>query len=159
MANRGRLLAVGVVVAVLVVAGLWLWRSRTGPPPLPEPKQIVVPDAIPVEDVAVQSPNLDLKLVAMRGTERPGFTDWVCLLECREREGCWASVQVTVEYRSAGVPKKLIIGGRLEGDGGEIMRIGRVQRPAIPVDGIDQVTISVLEVFTPGVPPEPIIDM
>ena len=151
MASRRTVLAAVVVVAVLV-AGAWLWRSRTGPPPLPEPKSVTVPDNIPVAEVALASPDLEVVLVGMRGTVHPDYTDWACLLECRERDGCRADVQLTVEYRSLGEPKKLILGGRLDGEGGEIMRIGRVQRPPVDVDLIDRVSLTVLEVRHPGAP-------
>jgi hypothetical protein len=159
MANHRRLLAVAAVVAAVVViaVGLWLWRGRSTPPPLPEPQQVHVPDSIPVEGVAVQSPDLDIELRAVRPTVHPGYTDWRCLLECRERGGCRADVQVKVEYRSSGAPRQLLIGGRLDGEGGEIMRLGRVQRPPIQVDGIDRVTITVLEVYDADKPAERII--
>jgi len=156
MTGNSRVLVVGVllIVAIVAAAGLYFWQGRNRTPPLPEPKQVHVPDAIPVEDVAVQSDDLDVELRAMRGTVKPGFTDWMCLLECREREGCRADVQVKVEYRSLGESRQLIIGGRLDGDGGEIMRIGRVQRPPVDVDGIDRVTINVLRVYAADEPIE-----
>ena len=117
-----------------------------------------MPDASPVEEVAVESPDLDVELRAMRGTVNPGFTDWMCLLECRQRDGCRADVQVKVAYRSLGEARQLIIGGRLDGVGGEIMRLGRVQRPPVEVDGIDRVTINVLRVYAADEPYERTID-
>jgi hypothetical protein len=160
MTGNSRVLAVAafLIVAVAIAAGLYFWQGRDEPPPLPEPTQVHVPDAIPVEEVAVASPDLNVELRAMRGTVKPGFTDWMCLLECREREGCRADVEVKVEYRSLGEPRQLIIGGRLGGDGGEIMRLGRVQRPPVEVDGIDRVTINVLRVYAADEPIERTID-
>ena len=151
MTNRGRLLA-AIVVVIVIAAGLWLWRSFSGPPPLPEPKSVTVPDNIPVDEVALASPDLEVVLVGMRGTVHPTYTDWACLLECRERAGCRADIQLTVEYRSLGEPKKLLLGGRLDGDGGEVMRIGRVQRPPVEVDSIDRVSLTVLEVHRADAP-------
>ena len=138
MTGNSRVLVVGVLLIVAIVAavGLYFWQGRNRTPPLPEPKQVHVPDAIPVEDVAVQSDDFDVELRAMRGT------------------GCRADVQVKVEYRSLGESRQLIIGGRLDGDGGEIMRIGRVQRPPVDVDGIDRVTINVLRVYAADEPIE-----
>jgi hypothetical protein len=160
MTGNSRVLVFSVLLMVAVAAavGLYLWQGRNQPPPLPEPTQVHVPNAIPVEDVAVESPDLDVELRAMRGTVKPGFTDWMCLLECRQREGCRADVQVKVEYRSLGEPRQLIIGGRLGGVGGEIMRLGRVQRPPVEVDGIDRVTITVLRVYAADEPYERTID-
>jgi hypothetical protein len=150
MKGSSRLLAVAVllVVAVAVVVGFYLWQRRAEERPLPPPKPPVeVPDAIPVDDIPIQSPDLDIHLVGMRGTAHPDYTDWACLLECRERKGCRASVEVRIEYRSLGEPRRLVIGGRLDGEPGEIMRIGRVQRPPVAVDGIDSVDVTVLQVF------------
>jgi hypothetical protein len=160
MTGNSRVLVVAalLIVAVVAAVGLYFWQGRNKTPPLPEPTQVHVPDAIPVEDVAVQSPDIDVELRAMRGTVNPGFTDWMCLLECREREGCRADVQVKVEYQSLGEPRQLIIGGRLAGEGGEIMRLGRVQRPPVEVDHIDRVTITVLRVYAADEPYERIIE-
>lgn len=153
MANRSRALAVAAVIGVVVIAvGLWWWRVRSGPPPLPEPKQITVPDAIPVQEVALSSPDLEVILVGMRGTVHPDYTDWACLLECREPKGCRADVRMTVEYRSAGQPQKLVIDGRLNGAPGEVMRVGRVQRPPVTVDAIDRVSMTVLQVHRADAP-------
>ena len=157
-ASRILVVAVLLIVAVVVAVGLYFWQGRNQPPPLPEPQQVHVPDAIPVEEVAVESPDLDVELRAMRGTVNPGFTDWMCLLECRQRDGCRADVQVKVEYRSLGEARQLIIGGRLDGAGGEIMRLGRVQRPPVEVDHIDRVTISVLRIYAADEPYERTID-
>lgn len=149
MANRRTLVTVAIAVVAVVVVGLWLWRANA---PLPEPKQVTVPDAIPVEQVDLTSPDLEVLLVGMRGTVHPDYTDWACLLECRERDGCRADVQLTIEYRSSGEPKKLVVGGRLDSDGGEIMRIGRVQRPPVEVDSIDRVSLTVLEMHRTNAP-------
>jgi hypothetical protein len=159
MKGSSRLLAVAILLAVALAAalGVYLWRQWVAGRPLPPPKPPVeIPDSISVEDVPVQSPDLELSLVGMRGTVNPGYTDWACLLECRERQGCHASVEVRVEYRSLGEPRRLVIGGRLDGEPGEIMRIGRVQRPPVAVDGIDRVDVTVLRVYgkdspTPGI--------
>ena len=47
-----------------------------------------------------------------------------------------------------GVPQRLVIGGRLTGEVGEIMRLGRAQRPPVAVDGIDSVEVIVIQLFT-----------
>ena len=154
---RVLIVAVLLIVAVAAAVGLYLWQGDSEPPPLPERQVVTVPDAIPVEEVAVQSSELAVELVAMRGNVHPDYTDWSCILECREREGCRADVQVDVEYRSSGEARKLTIGGRLFGEPGEIMRIGRVQRPPVSVDSIDKVTITVLQVFSADNPNERII--
>ena len=156
--SRTPVVAILLIVAVVAAVGLYFLWARKQAPPLPEPQQVQVPDSIPVEEVPVQSPDLDVELRAMRPTLRDGFTDWMCLLECREREGCRADVTVKIEYRSLGKPLHLTIGGRLDGDGGEIMRLGRVQRPPVEVDGIDRVTVTVLRVYAADEPFERIIN-
>lgn len=151
MASGSRLLTVAILIAVAFAAalGFYLWRQWDASRPLPPPQAPVeVPDSIPIDNVPVSSPNLELNLIGMRGTVHPDYTDWACLLECREREGCDAVVEVRVEYRSNGVPQRLVIGGRLTGDVGEIMRLGRAQRPPVAVDGIDSVEVIVIQLFT-----------
>jgi hypothetical protein len=160
MTGKSRLPAVAAILIITVAAAvaLYLWLGREERAPLPEPQKVNVPDSIPVEKVAVQSPDLDVELRAMRGTVKTGYTDWMCLLECRERDGCRADVEVKVEYRSLGQPRQLTLGGHLEGKPGQIMRLGRAQRPPIEVDGIDRVTINVLRVYAADEPVERIIN-
>jgi hypothetical protein len=149
MRGSSRLLAVAVLLAVVIAAvlGFYLWQQWQATRPLPPPQAPVeLPDSFTIDDVPVQSPDLELHLVGMRGTVHPDYTDWACLLECREREGCHATVEVRVEYRSDGVASRLVIGGRIDGEAGEIMRIGRAQRPPVAVDGIDSVDVTVLYV-------------
>jgi hypothetical protein len=151
MRGSSRLLAVAILLVVVLAAvlGYYLWRQWEATRPLPPPKPPVeLPDSFEVEDVPVQSPQLALHLVGMRGTVHPDYTDWACLLECREREGCHATVEVRVEYRSEGESSRLVIGGRIDGKVGEVMRIGRAQRPPVAVDGIDSVEVTVLRVHT-----------
>jgi hypothetical protein len=160
MAGSSRLLTVAILIAVALAAalGIYLWRQWDAQRPLPPPQAPVeVPDSIPVENVPVTSPGIELNLIGMRGTVHPTYTDWACLLECREREGCDAIVEVRVEYRSNGEPQQLVIGGRLTGEAGEIMRLGRAQRPPVAVDGIDSVDVIVIQVYT-GDDDEIIID-
>jgi hypothetical protein len=153
MADR-RVLAIGAATAVVVVAmiAFFLWRAPSARRPVRPLPTVTVPDSIPVDNVTVVSPDLEIGLVAMRGTVHPEYTDWSCILECREREGCRADVQITVEYRSSGKRQKLVLGGRLDASEGEIMRVGRAQRPPVAVDGIDKVSVTVLEVYTEGAP-------
>jgi hypothetical protein len=151
MRGSSRLLAVAMVLVVALAAaiGYYLWRQWQATRPLPPPKPPVeLPDSFSVDDVPVQSPQMALNLVGMRGTVHADYTDWSCLVECREREGCHATVEVRVEYRSEGEPSRLVIGGRIDGKVGEVMRIGRAQRPPVAVDGIDSVEVTVLRVHT-----------
>jgi hypothetical protein len=149
MSSR-RVLAAVAVVALFVV-GLWLWRGRAGPPPLEIPEE-GAPQGIRANNVAVASPDLDVKLVEIRGTAHPEYTDWSCILECREADGCRADIQLVIEYRSDGATKKVLMGSRLDAATGETMRIGRVQRPPIAVDSIDRATLSVLEAYRSNSP-------
>ena len=88
MTNRRILLAVAVVVAALLVVGLWLRRDRAGAPS-PEPGPERAQRGIRADDVTVVSPELDVRLVEIRGTVHPDYTDWSCILECREAEVAW----------------------------------------------------------------------
>jgi hypothetical protein len=134
--------------AAAVVAGLLLWRGcRHEVPPSGLP-----PADFVAESVRLVSPDLELELVAVRGLVHPAYTDWACLLECRERRGCRADVKLEIRYRSGGEERSLGIAGRLEGERGETMRIGRVQRPPVAVDRVEQVTVTAVVPVIQGAP-------
>jgi hypothetical protein len=151
MSSRRILLAVAVGVAALLVVGLWLRRDRAGAPSSEQSPERAH-QGIRVADVAVVSPDLDVGLVEIRGTVHPDYTDWSCILECREAEGCRADVRLMIEYRSNGASKKVLLGSRLDANRGETMRIGRVQRPPDAVESIDRATLSVLEAYRSNSP-------
>jgi hypothetical protein len=147
MAGHSRPLAVAatVAVAIIVVVGLWLWRSDSAPPAPSGPQQVAVPEDFRFEEARLVSPNLKVELTEVFGTVHSEYTDWACILECRNSDGCHADAQLVVEYRSSGEKKKLVLGGRLDADSGQIMRIGRAQRPPVAVDSIDRITLTVIE--------------
>jgi hypothetical protein len=151
MSSRRILVVVAVVVAALLVVGLWFRRDRAGAPS-PDQGPERAHQGISVDDVALVSPDLDVGLVEIRGTVHADYTDWSCILECRESEGCRADVRLMIEYRSNGASKKVLLGGRLDANPGETMRIGRVQRPPDAVESIDRATLSVLEVYRSNSP-------
>ena len=147
MPSRRALLAVAVVVVAVLATGVWLWRDR-GAPPSPGPIPGRAPEkGIRADDATLVSPDLAVKLVEIRGTPRQGYTDWSCILECRETEGCRALVRVHIEYRSEGVTKTLVVDGRVDADTGEVIRIGRVERSTFAVDSIERATLSVIEEY------------
>lgn len=151
MTSRGILLAVAVVVAALLVVGLWLRQDRAEPPS-PAATAEGTPQGVRVDDITVVSQDLDVELVEIRGTVHSDYTDWSCVLECREAEGCHADVQLTIEYRSGGATQKILLGSRLDADRGASMRIGRAQRPAMAVDSIERATLAVLETYRSNSP-------
>ena len=151
MPTRARWMAVVAAVVVTIVIAVFLWRGFQSAPVPPE-----IP-SFTQEEVTATSPNLAVSEALVRGTVHPGYTDWVCLLECLEPEGCRADHRVVVDYRSGGEAQRLMIDGRVDAEMGETMRIGRVQRPPVEVDGIDKVTIEVLKSIREGGPePTPI---
>lgn len=108
--------------------------------------------------VLVESPDLDVALVSVSGTAKTGYTDWACLLECRERRGCGAAVRMKIEYLSDGQAEVLFLSGVLSGKKGEVMRLGRPQRPATAVDEVLKITIEVVSAYRPDAPrPTPIV--
>jgi len=143
--SRTLVIAATVVVAIIIVAGLWLWRSESTPPAPTGLEQGASPENFRFEKTRLVSPDLKVKLVEIFGTVHNEYTDWACILECRDQDGCHADAQMVVEYRSAGEKKKLILGGRLDADPGEMMRVGRAQRPPDAVDSVDRVTLTVIE--------------
>jgi len=144
VSHNFRWFAVPVVVVAVVVSVL-LWRGC-------RPDQ-VRPDATPGEfagdRITLTSPDLDLALLTVRGTAREGYTEWACLVECREWNGCRADVRVRILYVAAGEKRSLTMSGRLDAARGEISRIGRVQRPPVPVDRVDEVIVEVAAALTP----------
>ena len=146
MPTRARWMAVVAAVVVTILAAVFLWRgfqSARVPPEIPSFAQ---------EEVTATSPDLAISEALVRGTVHPGYTDWVCLLECLEPEGCRADLRVVVDYRSGGEAQRLMIDGRVDADMGETMRIGRVQRPPVEVEGIDKVTVEVRKSYREGGP-------
>jgi hypothetical protein len=147
MVARTRWLLLAVVV-VAVVAALFFWRGRRLDP-LADPNS---DRTFTVSDVPVESPELSIDVGTVRWTHHPDYTDWACLIECRERDGCHAEVQLVVDYISLGKKQRLTLGGRLDAAYGETSRIGRAQRPPVKVDRVERVTVEVLEAFRRGAP-------
>ncbi len=143
--SRPSVVSATVAVAIIVVVGLWLWQSDSAPPAPSGLPQAAVPEDFRYEEARLVSPDLKVKLTEIFGTVHNDYTDWACILECRDQDGCHADAQMVVEYRSAGEKKTLILGGRLDADSGQMMRIGRAQRPPVAVDSIDRVTLTVIE--------------
>ena len=139
---------------VLVVAAIFLyWRGCRPAPPAPEE---VARDFL-VDGVSVDSPDLAVGPATVRGIVHPAYTDWSCLLECRETDGCRAEVQLVVTYRSQGETRHLNLSGRLLAVSGETMRIARAQRPPTVVDTVEGVTLEIIAPLdTDSPPPTPI---
>ena len=108
MANRARWLAIAAV-GIAVVVALLVWRAgRDG--------RSVGGDSrsFDIDGVTVSSPDLAVGDALVRGTVYPEYTDWSCVLECREPEGCYAEVLLTITYRSDREELKVKLGGRFE---------------------------------------------
>jgi hypothetical protein len=151
MPTRARWMAVVAVVVVTILVAVFLWRGFR---PAPAPPEI---PSFTQDNVTVTSPDLAVSEALVRGTVHPGYTGWVCLLECLEPEGCRTDLRVVIDYRSHGEAQRLMIDGRVDADMGETMRIGRVQRSPVEVDGIDKVTVEIRRSYREGGPePTPI---
>lgn len=144
-------LAVALVAAVVTV----VVRRGLRPEPIIDP---VSEEAHSASSVPVDSPDLRINVATVKWTNHPGYTDWTCLVECRERDGCHAEVQLVVDYISSGRQQRLTLGGRLDSAYGETVRIGRAQRPSVAVDRVEQVTVQVLAAFHRDAPtPTPMV--
>jgi hypothetical protein len=104
------------------------------------------------ERVELVSNELALDLQAVRGKAHESYTDWSCIFICRESGGCNADVQLEVLFSSAGEERRLILAGRLVGERGDALRLGRVQRPPVNVDAIERLTLRVVDTYKPGQP-------
>jgi hypothetical protein len=143
-----------VAIVILAVAAILLyWRGCRQAPPEPATE---VRDFL-IEGVTVVSPDLAVGPAIVRGTVHPGYTDWACLFECREPDGCRAEVRMVVSYLSQGQEQSLIIGGTLQAASDETVRIGRVQRPPTAVDEVRRATLEIVAMHDPNAPaPTPI---
>ncbi len=147
MVGRFRWILLAVVVMALVAAAV-VWRGRRLAP-LADPGS---DGTFTVSDVPVESPELSIDVGTVKWTHHPDYTDWSCLIECRESGGCHAEVQLVVDYISNGRKERLTLGGRLDAAQGETVRIGRAQRPSVTVDRVERVSVEVLAAFRPGAP-------
>jgi hypothetical protein len=147
-----RLIGAAWLIAVVVAVLPWCGCRQEAPPPAEPPAASGPPAGFVDESTRLVSPDLELELVSVRGIVHPGYTDWACLLECRERGGCRADVKLEIRYRSGNEPRTLSIAGRLEGEQGQTMRIGRVQRPPVAVDRVELVTVAAVVAVVAGAP-------
>ncbi len=148
MFRRYRWLLLTAVVVLGIVAAFVVWRGR-GLAPTAAPG---LQETFTVSDVPVESPGLNIDVGTVKWTHHPEYTDWACLMRCRESEGCHAEIQLVVAYISDGAEKRLTIGGQIDSGFGETVRIGRAQRPAVKVDRVVGVRVKVLEAFHRGAP-------
>jgi hypothetical protein len=144
VANRTRWLVVAAV-GVAVLVALFVWRAGRD-----DRDADVESQEFRVGSVAVDSPALAVSDALVRGTVYPEYTDWSCVLECREPQGCYAEVQLTITYLSGGDELEVKLGGRLDAAMGETMRLARAQRPPTAVDEIERVTLEVATTYRPG---------
>ena len=149
MVLTGRVLWLVFAAAVIVAVVLVLAFRGSGSAPVDFKSE---PSDFEVDRVAVDSPDLAVDLIGVRGTVHPDYIDWACLLTCAESEGCHGDVQLEIAYRSLGVDQILLIAGRVDAHEGETMRIARAQRPPVPVDRVDRVTLQLASSYRPGAP-------
>jgi hypothetical protein len=134
-----------LVVAVLVVVAMRSCRSRSRPVALPA-------SSFSAASVPVESPNLGLEIIEVRGDLHEGYMDWVCMVRCKEPGGCSADVRATVYYRSGGAAERITLSGPIDVPVGARARLSSVQRSPHRVDGIDKVAVRVVRRSAPGDP-------
>ena len=142
--------AAWLTVAVLAVAGLLLvlWLR----PRADEHRPAAAAADFSFEQIVLESPDLALDLQSVRGNVHETYTDWSCIFICREFGGCHADVQLEVFFRSAGEERRLTLAGRLDGERGDALRLGRVQRPPVNVEAVERLTLTVIDTYKPGQP-------
>ena len=146
-ARKARLLAGLAVVGTIVVliATVWWLLARSGEPPRPE--------SFRVEDVPVDSPQLELAMDEIRGELRNGYMEWACLVRCLEPAGCRADIVLTVHYSSSGEKRQILFSGMVDLATGSRARLGGVQRAPWRVDSVQRVEVVVDRLFRQGDPP------
>ena len=130
---------------LVVVLGLLAWRGC-------RQDYASTPADFTSDGVKLVSPDLDLALVSVAGVASDHLTDWSCRFECREKKGCRADVTAIVHYRSQGRKQTLKLVGRFDGGAGDVMWLGRAQRPPEIVDRVDRVVLEVVAPFDPAAP-------
>jgi len=140
------LLMIGALLAavLLVLVGLRACRS---PQPLATPAA-----SFSAADVPVESPDLPLEVVEVRGELHEGYMDWVCVVRCKDPGGCSADVRAIVHYRSGGSTQRMTLSGPIAVPVGARVRLGAVQRPPHRVDSVERVSVRVVRTFRAGDP-------
>ena len=93
--------------------------------------------------IRTSSEELAVEVEQVSGAPRDDYLEWSCLLSCREADGCHADLRVTVFYRSGGEDQDIVLTGTVNVPVGARARLTRVQRPPVPVDGVDRVEVRV----------------
>jgi hypothetical protein len=146
MGSRAAWLTLAAFTVAALILALWL-RPRAD-----ESRPPAAAADFSFEQIVLESPDLALDLQAVRGNVHESYTDWACLFICREFGGCHADVQLEVRFRSAGENRRLTLAGRLDGERGDVLRLGRVQRPPVNVESVERLTLRVIDTYTPGQP-------
>lgn len=132
------LIAVAVVGALAIAFLAWrAWR----PGPLVEAGP---PQSFSVDNVVVDSPDLAVGPATVRGTIHEGYTDWACILECREPAGCNAEIQLIVDFTRAGENQQLVLAGAVAAATGEVIRLDRVEWRQVSADRVGRVRLVVV---------------
>jgi len=140
------LLAIGGLLAVVLFAVVGLRACRSPQPP-------AAPAAsFSAANVPVESPDLALEVIEVRGELHEGYIDWVCLIRCKAPGGCSADLRATVFYRSAGSVERITLSGPVDVPIGARARLGAVQRPPRKVDSVERVSVRVVRTFRSGDP-------
>jgi hypothetical protein len=147
MARPLRLLVViGALLAVALLAVLGMRVCRS-PQPLAAPAA-----SFSAANVPVESPDLALEVIEVRGELHEGYIDWMCLIRCKAPGGCSADLRATVFYRSAGSVERITLSGPVDVPIGARARLGAVQRPPRRVDSVERASVRVVRTFRSGDP-------
>lgn len=147
MRGSARLLvAVAVLLAVVVAAVLALRACRERAPAGAQAA------SFSFEDVPTASPDLDVEVASIRGELHEGYMEWACLVRCKDPDGCGAELRLTVHYASAGKPQRVTFSGDMDVPLNARARMGGIQRPPVPVDGVERVDVVVKRRITAGEP-------
>jgi hypothetical protein len=133
-----------LAIALLAVVGMRVCRS---PQPLAAPAA-----SFSAANVPVESPDLALEVIEVRGELHEGYIDWMCLIRCKAPGGCSADLRATVFYRSAGSVERITLSGPVDVPIGARARLGAVQRPPRRVDSVERASVRVVRTFRSGDP-------
>jgi hypothetical protein len=143
-ARRVAGLAVVATIVALIAIIWWLLAGSREPPPV---------ESFRVEEVPVDSPQLELAMDEIRGELRDGYMEWACLVRCLEAAGCRADIVLTIHYTSSGEKRQILFSGMVDVPSGSRARLGGVQRAPWRVDSVQRVEVIVDRLYRRGDPP------
>jgi hypothetical protein len=140
---------IGVVVVVI-----WFVSAPEPVETTPRPERDE-PVRFSHDELAVDSPELEVGTAAVRGAIHPGYTSWLVIVDCAEQEGCAGEFSIAIDYLAGAEARRIVVDSRCDVPFGGEMRFEGLQDPSTPVGRIEELTLEVVDRRRSG---EPVTD-